>query len=108
VVLGFDKQSNNYFIDRTASGKVAFEKGFAAKHSAPRLTTNETVDFTLLIDNASVELFADKGLTAMTQIFFPDENFTDIAIQSRDNFTLKSLRFATLKSIHKSNAMAAQ
>jgi fructan beta-fructosidase len=107
VVLGYDKQTNNYFIDRTASGKVDFEKGFAAKHIAPRLFNKNAVDVSLLIDNASVELFADKGLTAMTQIFFPDENFSDITIQSGDGFKIKSLRFAKLKSIHRSDAMAS-
>ena len=108
VSLGFDQQTNNYFIDRTASGKVAFEKGFAARHRAPRLTDKEAVDVSLIVDNASVELFADKGLTAMTQIFFPDEDFTDITIQSGDGFKIKTLRFAKLNSIHKSGIIASQ
>ncbi|MBD0376704.1 MAG: glycoside hydrolase family 32 protein [Bacteroidota bacterium] len=107
VVLGYDKQTNNYFIDRTASGKVNFEKGFAAKHTAPRLLNIGAVDVSLIIDNASVELFADKGLSVMTQIFFPDENFSDITIQSGDNFKIKSLRFAELKSIYKSDIVAS-
>lgn len=100
VILGFDKEANTYYIDRTNSGKTGFEKGFAAKHIAPRLNTKETVDISLLIDNASVELFADDGLTVMTQIFFPDENFSDITIESGNKFNIKTLRFAKLKSIY--------
>jgi fructan beta-fructosidase len=73
VVIGYDKQANQYFIDRTASGKTNFEKGFAGKHVAPRLSANENLDLILIIDNASVELFGDDGLSVMTEIFFPQQ-----------------------------------
>ncbi len=101
VVVGYDKVSNNYFIDRTESGKVNFEKGFAKRHTAPRLTSNENVDLTLIIDNASVELFADNGVTVMTEIFFPNALFSDIKIQSQEGFRIKSLQFNKMKSIWK-------
>ena len=82
VVVGFDLASNKYFIDRSNSGNVSFEKGFARKHIAPRIATKENVDVTLIIDNASIELFADNGLSVMTEIFFPTH-------------TLHSMRFNT-------------
>jgi fructan beta-fructosidase len=47
VEIGYDKADNNYFIDRTNSGKVSFEKGFAARHTAPRLSIKNNVDLTL-------------------------------------------------------------
>ena len=100
------KKKNNYYIDRTESGKVDFEKGFAAKHSAPRFSNNENLDLTLIIDNASVELFADNGLTVMTEIFFPDSLYSNIAIQSHGNFKIKSLQFNKLKTILEANPAA--
>ncbi len=33
------------------------------------LTNKENIDLTMIIDNASVELFADNGLTMVTEIF---------------------------------------
>ena len=99
LVIGFDKSSNQYFIDRTASGKTDFEKGFGKRHTAPRFVQSKNFDLTLIIDDASVELFADNGLTVMTEIFFPDENFSNMTIQSHDNFHIKSLQYAKLKSI---------
>ncbi len=33
------------------------------------LTNKENADLTMIIDNASVELFADNGLTMVTEIF---------------------------------------
>ena len=100
VVIGFDSSTNQYFIDRRKSGKVNFEKSFAAKHTAPRLSSSKNFDLTLIIDDASVELFADGGLTLMTSIFFPDENYSSITIQSPCTIQIKLLEFTKMKSIY--------
>ena len=99
VIIGYDKDSNHYYLDRTASGKIDFEKGFAARHKAPRLSTKDSMDLTLIIDVASIELFADKGLTVMTQIFFPDSSYNKLNIRSKDNVKLRSLRYSRMKPI---------
>ena len=99
IILGFDKSSNQYFIDRSAAGKIDFEKGFGVKHVAPRIETNEKMDMELVIDNASIEMFADGGLTVMTSIFFPKNNFTDIKLNSSSGFKIESLEFNRMKSI---------
>lgn len=101
LIIGYDKASDNFFIDRTKSGKVDFEKGFAAKHTAPRLSKNENFNLTLIIDNASIELFADEGLSVMTEIFFPNQLYSEIEIQSDDNFKIQSLKVVKMKSIWK-------
>lgn len=99
LMVGYDKSENNYFIDRTASGKTDFEKGFARKHVARRIATTGKFDMTLIIDNASVEVFADNGLSVLTGIFFPDEEFTDICIRLMKGFVLNRLRFSNLKPL---------
>ena len=99
--LGFDKANNHYFIDRSQSGNIDFERGFAARHTASRLATHQDVSLTLLIDEASVELFADGGLSVMTEIFFPNERYTGITIQSPENFKVNQLQFYKLKKIWK-------
>ncbi|MGZ8540992.1 MAG: glycoside hydrolase family 32 protein [Chitinophagaceae bacterium] len=99
IIAGYDKSANNYFVDRTASGKINFEKGFAAIHTAPRLSGKENIDLVLVIDNASIELFADNGLTVMTEIFFPDRPFSKITVQSQDGFKIKTLQYNKLKTI---------
>ena len=101
VVVGFDKVANQYFIDRTGSGKVSFEKGFAARHITPRISAKEGADMVLIVDNASIELFADNGLSVMTAIFFPNSPYTDMSIQSQNNFRLNSIEYTPLKSIWK-------
>ena len=101
VVLGYDQPANQYYIDRTESGKVDFEKGFAARHTAPRFSTSPKMNLTLIIDDASVELFADDGLSVMTSIFFPDKPYSNISIQSPDHFKIKKLEYHRMKSIWK-------
>lgn len=101
IVVGFDKKSINYFIDRRQTGKVDFEKDFAERHTAPRLSDNDQSDLILIVDNSSIELFADKGLSVMTEIFFPNQIYSTVQIQSPANFTIKSLQLTRLKSIWK-------
>ncbi len=97
MVIGYDNASNNYYIDRTKSGKTDFEKGFAEKHSAPRLSKNKNMSITLLADVASVELFADGGLTVMTDIFFPEKEMSKLYIKSASGISIGSLKYAKLK-----------
>jgi fructan beta-fructosidase len=99
VLVGYDKDSNQYYVDRTQSGKVSFEKGFASRKVAPRFSQTDRTDLTLIIDDASVELFADGGLSVMTAIFFPDTPFTSWSIESPQKFKISTLRFDKLKSI---------
>jgi fructan beta-fructosidase len=100
LIIGFKQESNQYFIDRSRSGKTGFEKGFAGIHYSPRLTNDSKLDITLVIDNASVEMFADNGLSVMTEIFFPLAGYTSISIQSPVDFKLNSLEYTKLRSIH--------
>ncbi|HEX2683438.1 MAG TPA: glycoside hydrolase family 32 protein [Ferruginibacter sp.] len=104
LVIGYDKASNNYYIDRTGAGNVNFKEGFAAKHTAPRILKTPNTSITLILDVASVELFADDGLTVMTEIFFPGKPFTDISIQSPEKLNIVSLKYSKLKPVFGPNA----
>ena len=96
-MIGFDKKQNQYFIDRTNSGNVAFYKSFAARHTAPRLTAGKNMNISLIIDVASIELFADNGLTVMTEILFPSKPYNQLRLQS--TVPVKTISFSSLKSI---------
>lgn len=98
TVIGYDKSSNEYYIDRTVSGKTSFEKGFASRTVAPRIAVTDSADITLIIDVASVELFADKGVTVMTGIFFPDKDYNEITIEKKGTFPMKNVELMSLKT----------
>ncbi|MBL7742355.1 MAG: glycoside hydrolase family 32 protein [Chitinophagaceae bacterium] len=97
LVIGYDGKNNRYFIDRTRSGNVGFHQEFAAIHTAPRFSSSSKMDMTLVIDVSSAELFADDGLTVMTQLFFPHAPFTKITIQSAEGAVIKKLEYSVLK-----------
>ncbi len=84
IRVGFNKTANQYYIDRIKSGDVSFSKVFAAKHIAPRLVKDKKLTMHLFIDHSSVELFADGGSVAMTDIFFPSEKFNSIQLYPKN------------------------
>ncbi|MBO9592802.1 MAG: glycoside hydrolase family 32 protein [Niabella sp.] len=96
VTVGFDKTANQFYIDRTRSGATDFEKGFAKRHVAPRLATGNSINLTLAGDAASLELFADNGVTVMTSIFFPSEPLSGITIKAPGSLQIKKLKYSTL------------
>jgi fructan beta-fructosidase len=82
LVLGYDKAAKQYFIDRRKAGLSGFHEKFAGKHTAPRISSAAGIKFSIVVDVASVELFADDGLSAMTSIFFTENGYDNISIQS--------------------------
>jgi fructan beta-fructosidase len=99
LIIGYEKKLNQYFIDRTSSGKVDFQKEFAARHSAPRITDIQKINLSIILDESSVELFADDGLTVMTEIFFPGKPYDQIYIQTNEEVLFKKIEYIQLKSI---------
>jgi len=70
--LGFNIQQRQFYIDRTRSGKTSFSEAFPGRHIAPRILNDSILEISLFLDYASLELFADGGTVAMTEIFFPN------------------------------------
>ena len=101
LIVGFDKSANQYYIDRTNAGRSDFKKAFAGKAVAPRLSASSKLNLTLVVDQASVELFADDGLTSMTSVFFPKQLLNNISIHSPENWVIKTLKISSMKSIWK-------
>jgi fructan beta-fructosidase len=96
--VGFDQKKNSFFIDRTKAGRSDFDPGFATIHYGPRFLKTSTSVCTLIMDNASIELFADNGLTTMTEIFFPNQPFSKMKIES-NNHIFDSLQITRLASV---------
>ena len=75
--LGYDRAADALFTDRRTAGPTDFSPYFATdRHTAPRVSESDTLALHVLLDRTSVELFADDGLTAITDIAFPTEPWT--------------------------------
>ena len=99
LIVGYDKKMNQYFINRTMAGKADFNKEFAEKHFAPRFSKSGNMDLSLIIDESSIELFADGGLSVMTEIFFPQKPYDQIRIQTPQKLLFEKIEYIQFSSI---------
>ncbi|XP_054153378.1 levanase-like [Oppia nitens] len=70
----FDGSGNKFVVDRNSTGRHEFSKSFVLKSEGPRLTTGSVITMRLVLDVASVELFADNGLTTITDTFYSTDS----------------------------------
>jgi fructan beta-fructosidase len=69
--LMIDPGKNRFVLDRSHSGMVGFHREFAATHDAPLRVENGEVIIRFLLDASSIEVFAQRGETAVTELIFP-------------------------------------
>lgn len=99
VIIGYNPDSQRFYINRSNLGDIDFSDAFAGIHYGPRLSNDPSVKLRLLVDVASVELFADNGQTAMTEIFFPQEKLDKVRLVSDESISIRSLSITDLASI---------
>nr|WP_236612939.1 GH32 C-terminal domain-containing protein [Cesiribacter andamanensis] len=80
LLIGYDAARQQYYIDRRQAGRHEFSEVFGGIHYAPRFVQESPMRLHLFVDVASVELFADGGLSVMTDILFPDEPLTRLRL----------------------------
>jgi fructan beta-fructosidase len=81
--IGYDKTTQTVYIDRTKSGKTDFSPKFAQRNNAP-YTATKTLVIRALIDASSIELFIDNGKIALTETFFPNEDFKQLTLFAKN------------------------
>lgn len=79
-----EKKGKTFFLDRTQSGLVDFNKEFPAKHSAP-LGDLEIEDLQIFLDRSSIEIFINQGELVMTELVFPRESYSQLQLQGFEN-----------------------
>jgi fructan beta-fructosidase len=82
LTLSFDEKNNQFLINRGAVGKTDFSKNFITDLKAPRLSNQGIINFKIVVDVSSIEVFFDEGLTVMTSLYFPDQPLTGMRIKS--------------------------
>ncbi len=71
TLIGFDREKQQLFVDRTHSGNTGFSKDFPARTTAPLHPDGDRLRFHVLVDRSSIEVFAQDGQVAMTNLVFP-------------------------------------
>ncbi len=67
--VGFGK--GELFVDRTQSGITDFSAAFPARTAAPLTLMGEPLDLIFLVDRSALEVFAQEGRVAMTNLAYP-------------------------------------
>ena len=80
LTIGWDVLSQQVWVDRSASGIVNFHPDFAARHSAPLSLVDGLLHLRLLVDANSVELFANDGRVAISDVIYPHEGKWSVSL----------------------------
>lgn len=73
TTIGFDAAKQQVFVDRTASGNTAFSPQFPALTASPITGLHGPLDLTILVDRSTIEVFAQHGEAAITNLIYPPE-----------------------------------
>lgn len=79
---------NTYEMNRNQSGDSSFNSGFAdTTATGLRISNCKTLSGRIILDVASIEVFADKGLNTFSALFFPTKPYEKITLtyQSEDS-----------------------
>ncbi|WP_379962992.1 glycoside hydrolase family 32 protein [Epilithonimonas sp. UC225_85] len=83
LTFWIDNKTKELFIDRSKSGKTGFGKNYAKPVTkAPLKQLYSSVKMKLVIDKTSIEIFFNDGEKVLTEIFFPNENFSELTLST--------------------------
>ncbi|MFV8368420.1 glycoside hydrolase family 32 protein [Flavobacterium sp. LB2R40] len=101
LVLDYDSITNIFSIDRRHSGIVNFEKNFGKEiHKTALSNSNsETMDYQIILDWSSIEIFLNGGQYSFTEQIFPKKPYTHLKIQSDSKQDLTNFRISKIKGI---------
>ena len=81
--VGYDGTRNELFVDRTHSGIVGFSRDFPVRTVAPLITGKAPLSMTILVDRSTIEVFAQGGRVAMTNLAYPPAGAQAMEFYSR-------------------------
>jgi fructan beta-fructosidase len=98
-VFTIELKDGQITANRLQSGKVDFSDTFSNKIQTFSLAGKKATSFQLILDKSSVELLVNKGDFSMTNLFFPNEEYSILSIKSTDKKKIKNLKINAVKSV---------
>jgi fructan beta-fructosidase len=99
VRIGYEKQANRFYIDRSKTGKTDFSKNFNGLAYAPRFLTGDKIKVTMVTDVSSVEVFFDDGISVLTGLYFTDKRLTKLSIKTSEPVNVTDIKEMSLESV---------
>lgn len=80
TVVGYDSERGELYVDRREAGDASFSDTFAARHAAPLKLQNGALTLRVVVDSASVTVFAAAHGVVLTSQVFPGAGSDGIAL----------------------------
>jgi len=98
--ITYKVDSQELLVDRTKSGLIDWSPDFPSISSHVLASENGTVQLRIFIDQSSVEVFANGGKLAMTNLIYPDPDKNQILVYAEGGLvTVKKLDTWLLQDI---------
>lgn len=82
TTIGYLCAERQVFVDRSHSGQVAFEPGFARRHTAFLEPVNGLVRLHIFLDRICLDIFANDGAVTFGELIFPSQRSQGLEIFS--------------------------
>jgi fructan beta-fructosidase len=82
TVIGYDRQKQEVFVDRSVSGNVSFHPDFAGVERAPAALVNGKLKLHIFVDHSIVEVFVNDGEQVITDQVFPVDSLHTVELFS--------------------------
>jgi sucrose-6-phosphate hydrolase SacC (GH32 family) len=83
TVVGIDATTDHIFVDRTRSGQAAWSPDFPVRVTAPlKHSQANSIRMDIVVDNNSIEVFAEDGETVFTNLIYPSAASLGLAFYS--------------------------
>jgi len=89
TVIGYNRDREELFVDRTHSGLIAFSPDFPTRTAAPLRLGNDPLRLDVLVDRCSIEVFAQDGRVAITNLVFPPPDAHGVEVWPRGAASFK-------------------
>lgn len=106
TVVGYRSATNTLFVDRSKAGFNYFSDKFTTLHEAIVKPVNRIISLRLLIDESSLEVFADGGKKTFTELIFPDGSRDGLSLYAKGGeIKVVSLKVYPLRNVWKPAAI---
>jgi fructan beta-fructosidase len=105
LAIEYNAKQKTFSIDRRHSGIVNFEGSFGKqihKTAVPNIISN-TIDYQIIMDWSSIEIFLDGGIYSFTEQIFPSTPYTKLTVSSTENQEVNAFSINYIKSIWDKN-----
>jgi sucrose-6-phosphate hydrolase SacC (GH32 family) len=80
TLVGINTATGHIFVDRTHSGKTGWSPEFPVRVTAPlKHPQANSVPLQIVVDNNSIEVFAEDGETVLTSLIYPSAGSTGLS-----------------------------